>query len=130
VINPAPERGMRSSLQLAVAAAGDVAALAVLLVDDPGITAAAIAAVSEAWTPGRIAVARYRERRGHPTVMAPDLWHAALEVAGPDEGARVFLAAHADLVDEVDVPGDPADLDTPADLARWGQRPQRGPNAV
>ncbi|MDT4942930.1 MAG: hypothetical protein QOJ34_3019, partial [Pseudonocardiales bacterium] len=36
-----------------------------------------------------------------------------------DEGARALLAARPDLVDEVDVPGDPTDLDTPADLARW-----------
>jgi molybdenum cofactor cytidylyltransferase/nicotine blue oxidoreductase len=119
VVNPEPERGMRSSLALAVDAAGEVAALAVLLVDLPGIPAGAIAAVISAWSPGRIAVSRYRTRSGHPIVMAPDLWRAALALAGPDEGARAFLAAHPDLVDEVDVPGDPADLDTPDDLANW-----------
>jgi molybdenum cofactor cytidylyltransferase/nicotine blue oxidoreductase len=119
VVNPDPDHGMRGSLALAVSAAGQVAALAVLLVDNPGITAAAIAAVTATWTPGRIAVARYRDGRGHPTVMAPELWRAAVDLAGPDEGARAFLAAHADLVDEVDVPGDPADLDAPDDLARW-----------
>ena len=119
VVNPDPERGMRSSLELAVAAAGDADALAVLLVDNPGISAGAIEAVVDAWTPGRIAVGRYADRRGHPIVMAPGRWLAALEIAGPDEGARRFLAAHAELVDEVDVPGDPSDLDTPDDLARW-----------
>jgi molybdenum cofactor cytidylyltransferase/nicotine blue oxidoreductase len=51
--------------------------------------------------------------------MAPDLWRAALDLAGPDEGARAFLAAHPDLVDEVAVDGDPADLDTTDDLNRW-----------
>jgi molybdenum cofactor cytidylyltransferase/nicotine blue oxidoreductase len=64
-------------------------------------------------------VARYAGVRGHPTVMSPQLWRVALEVAGPDEGARAFLAAHPDLVDDIDVAGDPADLDTPDDLARW-----------
>jgi molybdenum cofactor cytidylyltransferase/nicotine blue oxidoreductase len=51
--------------------------------------------------------------------MAPDLWRTALELAGPDEGARRLLAARPDLVDEVRVDGDPADLDTPGDLTRW-----------
>jgi CTP:molybdopterin cytidylyltransferase MocA len=119
VVNPDPDRGMRSSLALAIDAAAGSTALAVLLVDAPGLTAVAVRAVADAWTPGRIAVARYATRRGHPTVMAPELWRAALEVAGLDEGARAFLAAHPELVDEVEVPGDPADLDTPDDVVRW-----------
>ncbi len=119
VVNPDPDRGMRSSLALAVAAVEEDVALAVLLVDAPGIATAAIAAVVAAWRPNRIAVGRYAGRRGHPTVMAPALWRTALELAGPDEGARALLAARPDLVDDVDVPGDPADLDTQADLARW-----------
>lgn len=119
VVNPAPERGMRSSLSLAADAAGQSPALAVLLVDAPGLNADAIRAVVDAWRPGRIAVGRYASGRGHPTVMSPQLWRAALEVAGPDEGARTYLAEHSELVDEVDVPGEPGDLDTPDDLARW-----------
>jgi molybdenum cofactor cytidylyltransferase/nicotine blue oxidoreductase len=110
---------MRSSLELAVAAAEGADALAVLLVDNPGVSAAAIGAVVAAWSPGRIALGRYGDRRGHPTVMDLPLWRAALAAAGPDEGARAFIAGHRELVDEVDVPGDPADLDTPDDLARW-----------
>jgi molybdenum cofactor cytidylyltransferase/nicotine blue oxidoreductase len=121
VTNPGPERGMRSSLALAIDAASDVDALAVLLVDAPGIGADAIRAVTGAWAPGRIAVGRYAGRRAHPTVMAPELWRSALELAGPDEGARALLATRPELVDEVDVPGDPSDLDTPADLAAWKQ---------
>lgn len=121
--NPDPDRGMRSSLALGVAAAteGDVppAALAVLLVDTPGIGADAVRAVVSRWRPGRVCVGTYDGRRAHPTVMAPALWQEALAHAGPDEGARRFLRAHPELVDEVSVPGDPADLDTPADLRRW-----------
>jgi CTP:molybdopterin cytidylyltransferase MocA len=119
VVNPAPQRGQRSSLALAVAAAGDADALAVLLVDAPGVGAAAIAATVDAWRPGRIAVATYDGRRGHPTVMAPSLWRVALDLAGPDEGARALLRTRADLVDEVPVGGDPTDLDTPEDVERW-----------
>jgi molybdenum cofactor cytidylyltransferase/nicotine blue oxidoreductase len=122
VVNPEPARGMRSSLALAVEAAADAGALAVLLVDAPGVGASAVGAVIAAWTPGRIAVATYAGRRGHPTVMSPALWREALARAGADEGARALLAARADLVDEVGVPGDPTDLDTADDLARWADR--------
>ncbi|HKC29346.1 MAG TPA: NTP transferase domain-containing protein [Jatrophihabitans sp.] len=119
VVNPAPERGMRGSLALAVDAAADAQALAVLLVDTPGITADAVRAVVAAWRPGRIAVGRYGVRRGHPIVMAPDLWRDAVRMAAADEGARALLAARPDLVDEIEVPGDPSDLDTQEDLAGW-----------
>jgi CTP:molybdopterin cytidylyltransferase MocA len=126
IVNPKPARGMRSSLALAVdaaGAAGDVDALAVLLVDAPGVGAQAVAAVATAWRPGRIAVGRYGGRRGHPTVMSLELWRAALELAAPDEGARSLLAARPELIDEVDVAGDATDLDTPEDVARWSARP-------
>lgn len=124
VVNPDPDRGMRSSLTLAVDAAdaaGSPDAIAVVLVDMPGVTAAAVRAVVRAWRPGRILVARYRNGRGHPTVMSPQLWRAALALAGPDEGARALLALRPELVDEIDTPGAADDLDSPADLARWQQ---------
>ncbi|ABW15543.1 conserved hypothetical protein [Parafrankia sp. EAN1pec] len=101
------------------AGAAGVDAVAVLLVDTPGIGADAVRAVLASWRPGRVAVGRYGGRRGHPIVMAPRLWREAIALAGADEGARRFLAAHPDLVDEVPVPGDPADLDTPEDVRRW-----------
>jgi CTP:molybdopterin cytidylyltransferase MocA len=119
VINDDPARGMRSSLELAVDAVADVDALAVLLVDVPGVGADAVRTVVAGWRPGRIAIARYQAQRGHPSVMAPAMWRAALDLAGADEGARALLAARRDLVDEIDVAGDPSDLDTPEDLRRW-----------
>jgi molybdenum cofactor cytidylyltransferase/nicotine blue oxidoreductase len=122
VVNPDPARGMRSSLALAVEAAGEADALAVLLVDVPGVGADAVRSVVTAWRPGRIAVGRYGALRGHPTVMAPQLWRAALDLAGPDEGARVLLRTRGDLVDEIDVVGDVTDLDTPGDLDRYRGR--------
>jgi CTP:molybdopterin cytidylyltransferase MocA len=124
VINPDPERGMRSSLALAVDAAGDLDAdaLVVLLVDTPGVGAAAVRSVIAGWRSGRIAVASYSGRRGHPTVMSPELWRTALELAQGDEGARGLLASRPELLDEIPVDGDPADLDTPADLRNWADR--------
>ncbi|OHV21183.1 molybdenum cofactor biosynthesis protein [Parafrankia soli] len=140
VVNPDPGRGQRSSLTLALDRARGLAptadtagvnAVAVLLVDTPGIGADAVRAVLAAWRPGRVAVGRYGGRRGHPIVMAPRLWREAIALAGADEGARRFLAAHPDLVDEVPVPGDPADLDTPEDVRRWpGSRPSAAGTAA
>lgn len=122
VQNPDPDRGMRSSLELALSSAASADALAVVLVDLPGLSAAGVGAVVTAWRPGRIAVASYAGRRGHPTVMSPALWRQALDGAGADEGARRLLSSRPDLIDEVAVVGDPADLDTPDDLRRWAQR--------
>jgi CTP:molybdopterin cytidylyltransferase MocA len=119
VVNEAPERGMRSSLELAVASAGDADALALMLVDGPGVGADAVQRTVRAWQPGRIAIATYDGARGHPIVMAPGRWREAVRGAEPDEGARVYIAANFELVDLVPVPGDPSDIDTPADLARW-----------
>jgi molybdenum cofactor cytidylyltransferase/nicotine blue oxidoreductase len=126
LVNDDPERGMRSSLALAVDAA-DGDALAVLLVDTPGVSAEAIRAVVATWRLDRVTVATYRAQRGHPTVMSGELWRVALTMAGPDEGARAFLASRPDLVDEVPVDGDPTDLDSPDDVAHWDtlNRPDR-----
>jgi CTP:molybdopterin cytidylyltransferase MocA len=119
VVNDDPERGIRSSLELAVDSAGDDA-LAVMLVDTPGIGATAVRAVVQHWRAhARIAVATFDGRRGHPTVMGVGLWRHAVAMAGPDEGARALLTAHPELIDEVPVEGDPHDLDYAADLADW-----------
>lgn len=127
VVNEHPERGMRSSLQLALAAAADADALGVLLVDAPGVGPDAVRQTAAAWRPGRIAVATFGGRRGHPIVMSPELWHAAVATAGPDEGARAYLAANPELIDGVPVAGDPADIDMPADLVRWQSAANRPP---
>lgn len=122
--NPQAHTGMRSSLELALTVADSNDALAVMLVDTPGVGAASVAAVLGHWrsSPSRISVAVYNGRRGHPTVMTAARWAAAVALAAPDEGARAYLQANAADVDEVPVPGDASDLDTPDDLARWLQR--------
>jgi CTP:molybdopterin cytidylyltransferase MocA len=123
VVNPAPERGMRSSLVLGLAAvSGD--GVAVLLVDTPGIEADSIEAVLNRWRaePERIAVASFAGRRGHPIVMAAEHWQAAMVLAGADEGARRYLDLNPHLVDDVAAPGNPVDLDVPGDLRAWRAR--------
>lgn len=120
--NPDADSGMRSSLTIGLAALpADIDAVAVVLVDVPGLTAEAVRAVVAGWRPGRVAVAVTGEDgvRTHPTVMSPALWREAVAVAAPDEGARAWLRQYGELIDVVRVEIDPTDLDTPADLAAW-----------
>ena len=119
--NPSAATGMRSSLELALTVAQGYDGLAVTLVDTPGVGADAVRTTVDHWrsAPARISVAVYNGRRGHPTVMATSRWADAAAAAGPDEGARAYLRAHAADVDEVPVAGDAIDLDTPDDVLRW-----------
>jgi molybdenum cofactor cytidylyltransferase/nicotine blue oxidoreductase len=116
VVNPEPERGMGSSLRLALATATGLRAV-ILLVDTPGIGAPAVRAVLAADSP--VVVATYHGRRGHPVAVDRSWWDEVAERAKGDRGARPFFAAHPELVREVECPGDPFDLDTAADLAMW-----------
>ena len=116
VVNPDPDRGMGSSLRLGLAAAsGDRAVL--VLVDTPGIGAAEVRRVLAVDAP--FVIARYGARRSHPVVIDRPLWAEVAALAEGDEGARPFMRAHPDLVTEVMCDGDPSDIDTPDDLARW-----------
>ena len=125
VVNPDPGRGMRSSLEIGLEAAArytGVDAVAVTLVDLPGVDGRTVRTVLDGWQHGRIAVGRSGDHRVHPTVMAPLQWTQAVTLAEDDEGARRYLDAHADLVDEIEVSAAPDDLDTPDDLAAWRAR--------
>jgi CTP:molybdopterin cytidylyltransferase MocA len=119
VVNPDPERGMGSSLRLGLAAASGTRA-AIVLVDTPGIGADAVRRVLAVDAP--VVVATYNGRRGHPVVIDRPLWTEVATLADGDHGARPFMRAHPDLVVEVACEGDPADVDTLADLAAWRER--------
>jgi len=116
VVNSDPDRGMGSSLRLGLAAAsGDRAAI--VLVDTPGVTADAVRRTLRVAAPA--AVATYGGRRGHPVVIDRPLWTNVAALAVGDAGARAFLREHPELVTEVTCTGDPADIDTAEDLARF-----------
>jgi nicotine blue oxidoreductase len=125
VDNPGWAEGMGSSLRAGLAALGPaVAAAVVLLVDQPGLTTAALRRVVGAAGPAlesAVVVATYDGRRGHPVLLGRRHWPAVAEVAVGDRGARDFLVSRADGVVELDC-GDvaaPDDVDTPADLDRF-----------
>jgi nicotine blue oxidoreductase len=124
VDNPDWATGMGSSLRAGLAALpADVDAALVLLVDQPGLTAAAVRRVLEpagAGAPEAVVVATYDGRRGHPVLLGRGHWAAISDGAVGDAGARAFMAARPELVVEVEC-GDVAsgdDVDTAEDLRK------------
>ncbi|MFF5726952.1 NTP transferase domain-containing protein [[Kitasatospora] papulosa] len=120
-VNPSWEEGMGSSLRagLASLSASDADAALVLLVDQPGIGAEAVARVRSAYrSRSSLAAAAYDGERGHPVLFGADHWEAVSAGAVGDQGARSYLRAHRDaitLVECSDVARD-HDIDTAADL--------------
>ncbi|MDT7743564.1 MAG: hypothetical protein QOE59_2642, partial [Actinomycetota bacterium] len=117
--------GMGASLRAGLAALGvpdparAVDAVLVLLVDTPGIGAAALARVAAAATRDGLVRGSYDGRPGHPVLLGAEHLAGVAAAAHDDVGARGYLAGRDD-VRPVEV-GDVAardDVDTPADLAR------------
>lgn len=116
VVNPTPERGMFSSVQCGMVAAGD-AALSVLLPGDMPFVAPATVArlISTAATTGRPVVPRLDGHAGHPVVCSPALRDRILDA---DSTARLdHLMRDEDVVflDVTDA-GVRRDVDRPSDL--------------
>lgn len=121
VRNPEPERGLASSLQVAMAAMDPtVDAVLILLGDQPLVATEAIRALLDApIDPSRpIVVPAYTDDGGRNPVL---LRRAAFELtheATGDRGLGPLLVAHPELVVEVPIGGGNPDVDTPEDLAR------------
>lgn len=115
--NPDWSRGQATSLQAAVRAAEeqDAASLLVGLADQPFVGAESWRVVARA-DGGPIVVTRSGAYRGTPVRLDREVW--PLLPREGDVGARRLIAERPDLVTEVVVPGDPADIDTVEDLDR------------
>jgi nicotine blue oxidoreductase len=118
VENPDWATGLAGSLRAGLAAQpADVAAVLVLLADQPAVTPADLAALRAAWLadPARIAAAGFAGTVGVPAILPRGTWPALAALPG-DQGARAVIAAAADRV-VVPLPNAARDVDTPDDLA-------------
>ena len=128
VINPAPERGQFSSLQVGLRAVSrpGVSAMLVTLVDVPLVTAATVAALLDAYRQTGAALVRPERggRHGHPVIFDQSVF-GEIRRAPADSSAKEIVAAHLD--DSASVPivedGPFRDIDTPAEYARAFDRP-------
>ncbi|MFB6779108.1 NTP transferase domain-containing protein [Streptomyces sp. NPDC056352] len=120
-VNPHWTEGMGSSLRAGLGALSGTKADAalVLLVDQPGIGAQAVARVRSAYRSRvTLAAASYDGERGHPVLFGADRWTDIAAGAVGDQGARAYLRAYRDaitLVECSDV-AEAYDIDTAEDL--------------
>ncbi|MFI6478025.1 NTP transferase domain-containing protein [Nonomuraea sp. NPDC050663] len=123
VQNPDWRSGMGSSLCVGLRALPPQAEkVVVALVDQPFVAPEAVRLLIGSGA--GVAVATYEGRRRNPVLIAREHFEQVMEYAVGDVGAREFLRAYPELVADVEVPGDPRDIDTPEDL-RYLQ-PERG----
>lgn len=117
VHNPRWQHGMASSLHVAFAEARrrGLAAVVVGLGDQPGVPASAWRRVAD--TEAALAVATYDGVRRNPVRVHAELWDR-IPPEG-DEGARVLMRLHPELVSEVACEGNADDIDTTDDVERW-----------
>jgi nicotine blue oxidoreductase len=126
-------QGLSASLQagLAKLAATDAAAVVVTLVDQPWIGPESVVRLRDAWAAGAVAaVATYDGKARNPVILDRSVWADVSRSATGDTGARAWLRANPEQVVAVgcDGTGDPADVDTPADLTGH-HRPDDGGQA-
>jgi len=124
VVNGDAQAEQVDSLRLALRELPDDAtAAAVLPVDVPFVQPPTVARLVTAFRAGTALVVRptYHGEPGHPTLFARALF-ADLAARELPHGARTVIEAHAaDTLDiEVEDPGVTQDVDTPEDLARYG----------
>lgn len=117
-VNPAPGRGMASSVALGFAAIANGPAAAAWLwpVDHPAVHGDTLRRLIDALGDAEVVQPRHAGRGGHPPLVARALWPKLAACAGEPDGARGVLRAARAVAVEVDDPGVVHDVDTPADL--------------
>ncbi|MBS1879678.1 MAG: nucleotidyltransferase family protein [Actinobacteria bacterium] len=117
------ERGQGASLRAGLAALEpEVAAALVTLGDEPFLPAEAAARLLAARRPGLAALrAGYSGRPGHPVLIERELFAPLLAAPADAQPAAVLREAGIATVECGDL-GDPADVDTPAQLAALERR--------
>jgi CTP:molybdopterin cytidylyltransferase MocA len=117
-LNPRWHSGLAGSLKIGLAAAPPgIAAILVLLVDQPNVDGNALRRLLVAWRrrPSQPAAAYYSGRAGVPAILPRQCWRTLRELDG-DAGARALLRSATPTL--VGMPEAAFDVDTPDDLAR------------
>jgi nicotine blue oxidoreductase len=117
VVNPRPERGLSSSLQLGIVAVPADHAALVLLVDQPTLPLGSIAAVVAARGARPLVAASADGRLGPPVLVEPTAFPVVMALSG-DIGLREVLTERPELVEAAAVEAHPPSVETPDDLAR------------
>jgi molybdenum cofactor cytidylyltransferase len=120
-VNPHAGSEQADSLRIALfALPPETTAVVVAPVDVPGVSAALVRSVIQAWrhTNAPVAVPARDGRHGHPVLFDRRVFGELLRSELP-EGARSVVHAHARDLAEVPVDALPADVDTPDDYRRW-----------
>ncbi len=121
ILNPDWAEGMGSSLRAGLSALTTdptITEVVVSLVDLPGMTPAALAAVAS--SPAELAMGSYGGKSGHPVKFARSHWPAIIESAVGDQGARGYLKGRSDItLVALDGLATDGDLDTPEDLLKF-----------
>ncbi|HLH05140.1 MAG TPA: nucleotidyltransferase family protein [Bryobacteraceae bacterium] len=107
------ESGMGTSISAGVRASPGCDGVAILLVDQPLVTAAHLREMRGSFC-GDIVAARYNERLGVPAIFPKRLFGALTELQG-HEGARSLLRSPDENVIAFDLPEAGLDVDTPGD---------------
>jgi molybdenum cofactor cytidylyltransferase len=118
VVNDAYGEGCSSSIAAALRAVDSRCDVLVLMLgDQPGVTAATVAALLAGRGGAPLAVCRYDDGRGHPIAFARGTFAALADLHG-DKGVWRLLDQRADDVTEVPIDGPiPLDVDTEEDYA-------------
>jgi molybdenum cofactor cytidylyltransferase len=120
VRNPDHLNGQASSLAAGLhATSDDSEAAAILLADQPGVTADDVTALIRGFRATRAQIVRIRYEDGPgPALLSREIYSEAGHLHG-DTGARVLIASHPEWVRDVDVARPaPVDVDVAGDLER------------
>jgi molybdenum cofactor cytidylyltransferase len=114
---------MLESIQLGLQAQKPSAEAALIcLGDQPQVEEESVRKVCEGFrqNQSRIVVPSYQMRRGHPWLIARELWDEILNLRAP-QSMRDFLNKHKDIIFyvECDSPKILQDIDTPADYLKY-----------
>ena len=120
VENTRPAEGISRSIRLSLAALGDgVDGALFLTADQPLLRAESVRTLCRLWQkdPTRLVSAAANGRRGSPCLFPKSLFPELAALEG-DMGGRAVIAAHAELLCTVELPGaELMDMDTPEDFS-------------